>query len=337
MVHDVTLSLVMVHDVTLSLVMVDDVTLSLGMVDDVTLSLVMVHDVTLSLVMVHDVTLSLVMVHDVTLSLVMVHDVTLSLGVGVPSMVEWNVRHDVRQSQTDTPPEGVNGVLTLRPLDVGRDLDDRHHGLRHAAHNDVINDDDEEAVVIVHDVRQAVRQLELAPLAADKVFGEDHHDLLAALHIAGDVVHDLLARYEVALVDAQPEPLAVLQLRHEVLTDPAMVERVVRHEDVKVEMLLRQSLPEALASTPERLKTQQPEIPAVREQEQRGKEREDHECKGADNQNADFPLHQTRLLRNLDCSDIDVLHSRFKIIYVPADVRMVRIMKDARFCQQTLP
>ena len=69
-------------------------------------------------------------------------------------------------------------------------------------------------------------------MAAGEALGEDHQHLAAVLHALEDVVHDVLARDEVPLVDAQPQPQATLQRWEEMLQDPGQVLFSIRHEQI---------------------------------------------------------------------------------------------------------
>ena len=156
---------------------------------------------------------------------------TLHVVVNTPVAVSpWN---DLAQGDAQTAPERRHSVWFIRPLNVGRRVQHRHHGGRQVrTGSDVIDTGDHQRVIVVHDVTEAARQLELAPLAAGEVPGEDHHHLATPHDAVDDVVHDVRAGQKVSLVDAEPQPEAILQFRYEMLTDPKYVLLCVRHEHV---------------------------------------------------------------------------------------------------------
>ena len=199
------------------------------------------------------------------------------------------------QCLDNTPPERGYSLGISRPPDVGRRLQHGHHGARHVSRGHVIQAHDDQSVVIVHDVAHAQRQLELTPLAAHEAVREDHHDLLAALHALHDVVHDVVARGEVPLVDAQPQPQPPLQLRKEVLTDERQVIAGVRHEDVVIETFRLKTASPQVAVSSEGFVQQQAEVPP--EAEERGGQGhgQDEDGDDDDDESVNLMVQQTGL------------------------------------------
>jgi len=112
----------------------------------------------------------------------------------------------VLQGHPEPGPEGVPGVLTLEPLDVRGGPQHRQHGAAHVARLRLLQRHQHHDVIALHDAGLTQAELELTPLAAREVRGEDEEDSLALLHAVRDVVHDVLAWDEVAVVNAQLQP-----------------------------------------------------------------------------------------------------------------------------------
>ena len=148
---------------------------------------------------------------------------------------------------------------------------------------------------------QTIRQLELTPLTAHEVLRKDHEDLLAALHTVRDVVHDVLAGDEVPLVDTQPQPQAVLQLRHEVLTDPGQLCRGVGHEDVVVKVPFLQMTSSDVTPSSEGLVQHEAEVPAVTEEGHEGQTQDEDDHSGH-NELAGVTGQQARLVHHVEGS-----------------------------------
>lgn len=129
----------------------------------------------------------------------------------------WN---DIVKCKTQTAPEGIRDVTTLSPLDVGGGPQYSHHAASDVKGTRILQRHQDHDVITVHGDALAVPELELAPRADGEVGRQHHEDPVAGVDAVCDVVHDVLARDEVSLVDAQPEPPACFKRREKLALDP---------------------------------------------------------------------------------------------------------------------
>ena len=149
-----------------------------------------------------------------------------------PYLASASGLNDVIQRKLEASPEGTSGTLFVLPLDVGGGQENGQHGARHSPRLRVFQLDQHHDVIALHDADLAELELELAPLTVSEVRREDHEHAIAFADAVGDVVHDVLARHEVSLVNADPQPPLLLQDGEQLLLHPPHVLLGVGQEDV---------------------------------------------------------------------------------------------------------
>ena len=110
---------------------------------------------------------------------------------------------NLAQRHVNSTPECPLLPYVIPPLYTRGCFQHGHHRWCHPTLDDVIDTHNEQTVVVVQNVRQAVRKLKLTPLTVYKVTREDHEDFFAALNACWYVLYDGRTGDEVSLVQAQ--------------------------------------------------------------------------------------------------------------------------------------